>query len=368
MNEVTEKQKVITYSVDVLIAVGIIALLAYFSLTLILPFLTILVWAAILAIALSPVFEAFKRKTGMRGSWASVLFALAGLTILLIPSYLALDSMADSLDKVTETMERGDLHVPPPNVSVKEWPLVGNKIYEIWQRASVDLTETAKAFSPQIKSLGLAILGAGASLAVGVLQFALSVVFAAVFLATSLSLKAICERIAARISHARGTHYVKMAAATVQNVSRGVIGVALIQGTLGAIGFLLAGLPFAGFLSVIFVMAAIVQVPPLVIIPAIIYVWSVEPTLFAVIFTAYMLPVMFVDNVLKPILMARGLETPMVVILIGVIGGTLSMGLLGLFIGPVILALFHKLVTIWMAGDDIPDTPADQASSVSSKG
>ena len=233
----------------------------------------------------------------------------------------------------------------------------------MWHDASVNLTEMAKTFGPQIQKLGLAALNAGASLSVGVLQFAASIIFATVFLATSLSMKTLCEHVAGRISAERGLTYVKMAAARVQNVSRGVIGVALIQGTLGAIGFLVAGLPFAGLLAVIFVMAAIVQVPPLVVIPTIICVWSVEPTMVAVIFTVYMLPVMVIDNVLKPILMARGPETPMIVILIGVIGGTLTMGLLGLFIGPVILALFHKLVTVWMAGDDAEGSKAEQTDN-----
>lgn len=363
MSDQEEKQRVITYSIDVLIIVGILALLAYLSLTLIMPFLTILIWAAILSVALSPVFVVFRNKTGMRASWASVIFALAGLVILLVPAYLAVNSMVGSLGGLADSLGSDSFHVPPPDASVQDWPLIGNKVYDLWQHASENLTQTAQTFAPQIQKLGVAVLGAGASLTVGVLQFALSIVFAAVFLATSLSMKALCERIAGRISEERGTTYVKMATATVQNVSRGVIGVALIQGTLGAIGFLVAGLPFAGFLSVIFVMAAIVQVPPLVIIPTIIYVWSVEPTMVAVIFTVYMLPVMFIDNVLKPILMARGLETPMIVILIGVIGGTLTMGLLGLFIGPVILALFHKLVTVWMAGDDAETTEADQAVS-----
>ena len=362
MDDQIQKQKVITYSIDVLIIVAIIGVLAYLSLTLISPFLTILVWAAILAVALSPLFESFKRKTGMRGSWASVLFALLGLLILLVPAYLAVESMASSLGGLSDTLKSGSFTVPPPDASVKDWPVVGSKVYALWHDASVNLTETAKTFAPQIEKFGLAVLNGGATLTIGVLQFAVSIVFAAIFLATSLSMKTLCERIAGRISAERGLTYVKMATATVQNVSRGVIGVALIQGTLGAIGFLVAGLPFAGFLSVIFVMAAIVQVPPLVVIPTIIYVWSVEPTMVAVIFTVYMLPVMFIDNVLKPILMARGLETPMIVILIGVIGGTLTMGLLGLFIGPVILALFHKLVTVWMTGetaDDLEAEPAD---------
>ena len=121
-----------------------------------------------------------------------------------------------------------------------------------------------------------------------------------------------------------------------------------------------AGLPFAGFLSAIAVAACVVQVPILVIAPMIIYVWSAQSTVFAAIFTAYMVPVLLSDNVLKPILMARGLETPMIVILVGVIGGTISSGLMGLFLGPVVLALFYKMILVWIGRDESESAGAAQ--------
>jgi predicted PurR-regulated permease PerM len=196
-------------------------------------------------------------------------------------------------------------------------------------------------------------------LALGVLQFALSIIFAAVFLGFSKPLGAGIKRVAGRVGNDRGRKSVDMAVKTINSVARGVLGVALIQGGLGALGVFFGGLPFPGVISALILMLCIVQMPPLAFIPLIIYAWSTESTTFALIFTVYMLACMFLDNVLKPFLLARGLSTPMVVILIGVIGGTLTAGMLGLFIGPVILAVFYEMIQLWLGprnGETAPQT------------
>ncbi len=362
------RQRVITLSVDVFVTIGILALFMALSFTLIAPFASILIWSVILAVALAPAFDWMNAKLGGRRGRTATVFALVGLVVIIGPTVMIVNSLIDSVGEMVAHLSDGTLNLPAPPESVRDWPLVGAQLFETWRQASVDLLALSAQYAPKLREIAASLAGAGAGLILGVLQFALSVIFAAVFLAWAAPLAEATGRVAGRIS-GRGRAMTAMASKTIQNVSRGVIGVAIVQGGLAAIGIIVAGLPLGGILAGVAVLACVIQMPPLAIIPLIILDWSINPTMHAAIFTAYMVPVLFLDNVLKPILMARGLTTPMVVIMIGVIGGTLSMGLLGLFIGPVILALFYEMVTTWIAfeakgldpttGDPVPPTPAE---------
>ena len=146
-----------------------------------------------------------------------------------------------------------------------------------------------------------------------------------------------------------GEGFVDLAQGTVRSVARGVVGISLIQAILFGIGAIVADIPLAGLWTFVAFILAIVQIGPgLVIIPVIIFAWSSMDTLSAAILTAYMLPVMLLDNVLKPIIMGRGLPVPMLVIFIGVIGGTMAHGLIGLFVGPIVLAIGYELGRAWV--------------------
>ena len=352
------QQTIIGYSVDVYVTLLIISLFAYMSFRLLAPFVSILIWATILAVALYPLWVWLTGKFGGRSALASTLIAVVGLAVLVTPTVLAVDSIIDTLGNAAAKLSGDQFHLPPPKESIKDWPLIGEQAYEFWTKAHGNLQDTIHQFLPQIRDVATSLLGASAGLIVGVLQFALSIIFAAVFLSFSAPLTTSTRRIARRVGSERGHQMVDMAGATIRNVSRGVLGVAVIQGGLAAIGIFAMGLPFAGVLAAVTLMACIVQMPPLAILPLIIYAWTGETSAATIIFTVYMLLVMFLDNVLKPILMARGLTTPMVVILIGVIGGTLTSGMLGLFIGPVILALFYEMVRVWLASMTPEEAPA----------
>ncbi len=146
----------------------------------------------------------------------------------------------------------------------------------------------------------------------------------------------------------------KLAGSTVRNVSRGVVGIALVQSFLAGLGFLAAGVPAAGFLSFLALVLAIIQIGPTILfIPIVVWSWTSMETANALMFTAYMVPVSLVDNVLRPLVMARGLTTPMPVILIGVVGGTLGYGISGLFLGPVVLAVTWALLVAWVQEDSL---------------
>ncbi|HKK35848.1 MAG TPA: AI-2E family transporter [Paracoccaceae bacterium] len=350
------RQRVITLSVDVFVTLLIVAAFLFYSFRLVAPFVPMLIWAVILAVAIAPVHAWLAGRLG-GGGRAALAIGTLGLLLVFGPTVVVVREVIASFGELSALLSDGDLRVPPPPEGVADWPLLGRALEAQWTAANENLREFSSRYAEEIRSVSGRLLGVGGGLLAGVLQFALSVIFAAVFLANGPALAGWLDRIAARVS-ARGRVMMEMGVRTVRNVSRGVLGVAIVQGGLGAVGIVAAGLPFAGFLAAALVMSCVVQVPALIVLPLIGYAWWAEPTLYAALFTAYMIPVMLIDNVLKPMLMARGLTTPMPVILLGVIGGTLTGGLVGLFVGPVVLALFYEMLESWLDYDRDPATGA----------
>ncbi|MEM6677927.1 MAG: AI-2E family transporter [Pseudomonadota bacterium] len=347
-DEQAVRRQLMRNSVDVFISVSIVALVGYMAVGVIAPFFSVVIWAVIMAVGVYPAYLWLRSYMGKFGGWAAPLIALIGLVVLITPTVLIVESILQSLGPIAQSLAAGEAQIPPARESVKDWPLIGNRVFEMWTAASENFGAFAASYATEIRSAAGKVLSISAGLLGGVLQFALAIIFATVFMSYADPLVRLTDQLVARIASDRGSAMLLMAAQTARNVTKGVIGVAVIQGGLGAIGVLAIGMPFAGVIAALLVASTLVQAPVIVIVPCIIYVWSAEPTLAAILFTAYMVPVLLSDNVLKPVLMARGLETPMVVILIGVIGGTVSGGLIGLFTGPVILAVFYKMVTMWI--------------------
>ena len=350
-----DKKQVVSTSIDVYVTLLVISLFGYLSFQFLAPFVTILIWATILTVALYPLYLWLRERLGPLGKYTSLIMALVSLVALLWPTILVVDSMIDTASELAGKLSKGEFAVPAPDESVKDWPVVGKKLFSFWENAHGNLSSTLAQFSDQLRGVATKLLSTSGGLLVGVLQFAVSIIFACIFMSFAGPLVGQLDKVAKRVGSDRGAEMLTMAGATIRNVSRGVLGVAVLQGVLAAVGLFAYGMPFAGVLAAITLMLCIVQAPPLAFIPIIIFAWSQDSGTATVIFTIYMLVVMFLDNVLKPLLMARGLTTPMVVIMIGVIGGTLSSGMLGLFIGPVILALFYEMVMIWVASMEEPD-------------
>jgi predicted PurR-regulated permease PerM len=255
-----------------------------------------------------------------------------------------------TLDSYASLLTESSHIIPPPPESVRSWPLVGGRLHEAWAVAANDSRSFLATHVGQIASMGRWVGRIAADVAFEVLQFAAAVIVAGVLLAYANRLAPTVRSLAGRIADARGRHFVEIAGSTIRNVSQGVIGVALLQSALLGLGMLVAGVPFAGAITFACLVLAIVQVGPnIVMVPVLIWAWFTMPAAHAALLTVYTVPLLLVDNVLRPILMARGLQTPMAVIVIGVICGTLAGGLIGLFIGPVVLAVFYDLVVAWMA-------------------
>jgi predicted PurR-regulated permease PerM len=335
-------------TIDFAIRVGLLVLLGYWSLQVIGPFLTVALWSAILTVALYPVFDWLARKLRSR-RLAAAAITLACLMIVIGPVTWLGFALVGSVELVVKGLDSDLFSIPLPPESVRQWPLIGEQVHQLWSVAAADTKAMLLELAPKLKPYGSKVLGIGETMIVGLLEFIAAIVIAGFLFSPGPQLLGALRALLRRILSDRGEEMVQLAGGTIRNVSRGVVGIAVLQAVLAGLGFLAAGIPAAGFLGFVALVLGIVQIGPAVlIIPMIIWSWVAMETTTAVLFTAYMIPVGLLDNVLRPILMARKLTTPMPVIIIGVIGGTLAYGISGLFLGPIILAVAWVLLLDWL--------------------
>ena len=252
--------------------------------------------------------------------------------------------------------------MPPPNEAVREWPLVGEDIYRIWQEASQHLDRLLQRYHVEIRQTAAQLAGAVASIGGSVLQFVLSIIISGVLVANANGCYSVTRRIFARVIHAeQGQEYADLAKGTIRSVAQGVLCVAAIQAFLSAIGMIVMDVPAWGLWSAMILVLAIAQLPPILVLGFVsAYVFSVADTTPAVIFLVYCLIISASDGFLKPMFLGRGMSTPMLVILLGAIGGMLLSGIIGLFVGAIVLALGYELFMKWLH-EDQPENPAAEA-------
>lgn len=323
------------------------------------PFIAIVVWGIIIAVALSPLINSLEKRFGNRKK-VIIGFTVAVIAALLIPTYMLSGSVIGESQHLVQVMQDGNVTVPPPTEKVKEWPLIGEKAYAFWDSASQNLRETLEPFTENIKKMVGSIFSALGSGLATVFMFVGSMIIAAVFLIGSEGSTKFYQNIMRRIVGDKGDEWAQLTTLTIRSVVTGVIGVAVIQATLALIGLVLMDVPFAVGLAIAIMFLTIIQVPALLVIgPVIAYVFSQGSGTAEIVFTIYMLIVGASDGVLKPILMGRGVDVPMLVILIGAIGGMMLMGMIGLFIGAVIFALAYQLFGLWIA--EVKEDEPEQA-------
>lgn len=338
--------------VESALRIGLIFVLLFWSYQLISPFLIPILWGAIIAVALMPVMLKLKALLGGRHATAATLVTLLGVALLVAPTIILSDSIVGSVQTVATQFEQGDIDIPKPPPEVAEWPFIGEPIHQIWTLASENLEAALQQIEPQLKATGSWLLSQIASSLVSVLMFVISIIIAGLFMAKADSAVPAVKRMATRLVGDQGSEWVDLSGATVRSVVQGVLGVAVIQAFLAAIGLFVMDVPAAGLWTVLVLLLAIMQLPPILILgPIIAYVFSYADTTPAVIFAVWSVMTSFADTVLKPLLMGRGLDVPMPVILMGAIGGMLMNGIIGLFSGAVVLAIWYKLFGVWLSSE-----------------
>ncbi|MFC0398832.1 AI-2E family transporter [Paraburkholderia rhizosphaerae] len=342
---------------DVLIRAGLIAVLAIFCFRVFVPFLDLMAWAVILAITLYPLQVRLRRTFGNKDGGIATLIILVALAIILLPTYLLGVAVADSIQHAMMIVKSGSFRIPPPDESVASWPLIGQRVFDFWQQAATDLTGLVHKFAPEFKKAGLALLGMVTGLGAGLLVFFVALIVAGILMAYGEKGHQSAVQIASRISGPEnGEQIADLCTATVRAVAQGVVGIAFIQMLLIGIGFVVMGIPGAGLLALAVLLIGIMQLPAtLITVPVIIFVIVTEGVSVAtIVFSVYVFVAGLADNVLKPLLLGRGVAVPMPVVLIGALGGMVSGGVIGLFIGPVLLAVGYKLFWRWVRDQPQP--------------
>lgn len=343
-------------AVDVFIHIGLITLLAAACFVILRPFLPLLIWGIIVAVAVYPGYRKLRDLLGGRGGVAAVVCTILLLALLIVPVALLTGTLIEGVQAATTHFKNGTLIIPPPPPRVETWPLIGVPLKNLWSQASSNLNNVLRMFAPQIRTIVQGLLSASAGIGLTVVQFVLSILVAGVLLGYGRTASGVARSIANRLFGDRGPEFEELAESTIRSVTTGILGVAFIQSIFAGAGFLLVGLPGAGLWAAAFLFAAALQVGAIVLIPPVIYVFAVASSSKAVMFMIWCIFVGLMDNILKPLLLGRAAAVPMVVVFLGVIGGFMSMGIIGLFVGAIILSVGYKLLLAWLTPPVVPNT------------
>jgi predicted PurR-regulated permease PerM len=339
--------------IQLAVRLALLALLVYWSFVVIRPFVPILTWSVVLAVALYPVFTWLANLFGNRPKLAATVLTLVNLGIVIGPAaWLGLGAV-EGLRGFAEQLGDGALAIPSPPDGVKNWPIIGTQLYALWDQASTNLSALLSRVAPQLKPFAGTVLGLAGDAGVGTIKFLIAVALTGFLFPAGPRLVAACRRFLSKIVAEQRQDFVALAGATIRSVAQGVIGVAVAQGLVIGIILKFADVPKAGLLAFAVMMLGILQIgSAVIVIPVIIWLWVTKSFAMALLFTLLLLPASLADNVFRPIVMGRGLTTPAIVIFLGVIGGTLAHGIVGLFIGPIILAVGWELLTAWVRDDE----------------
>lgn len=326
------------------------------------PFLLPMIWAATLVIATWPLMLWLQHHLGNRRGLAILAMTLGLLTALVIPFALAVVTILANIDNIAGLIRTVlSLRIPPPPGWIAQVPLMGDRISEAWvQLTSLGVRDLAPRLTPYAGHLTQWFADAAGSLAGVLLQSLITVIIAAMLFSRGEGLAAAAVHFGHRVAGDRGAMAVRLAGRAIRAVALGVVVTALAQSILGGIGLALVGIPFAPVLTAVMFILCLAQLGPgFVLIPAIVWMYYASTNtggwLAATLLLGLTVVVIAMESVLRPVLIRRSADIPLALVLLGVIGGLLSLGLLGIFLGPTILAVVYTLVGAWISEDNFAD-------------
>ncbi len=348
------------------LAVLCILLLIAASLWVLRPFLAATIWAVMIVVATWPLLKMLEQRFDGRRGLAVAVMTLAMLLLLVVPLSFAIGTIVEHADEAARMVRKLAQSGFPP---LPEWigglPLVGEKIASLWAQLQSAETQTlvAKA-GPYAAQSGKWILAELGNFGFMLLQFLLVVVLSAVFYASGETAARKVRRFGHRLAGERGENSIILAGQAIRGVALGVGVTAIVQTVLGGIGLAIVGVPFAALLSAVMLMLCIAQLgPTLVLLPAVAWVFWTGDTGWGVFLLGWTLIVGTLDNFLRPMLIKKGADLPLLLIFAGVIGGLFGFGLVGIFVGPVVLAVTYTLLEAWVA--DAMDNPGQSRTQTS---
>jgi predicted PurR-regulated permease PerM len=331
------------------------------------PFLTAMIWATTLVVATWPVMLRLQKALHGKRVLAIAVMTTLMLVVLVLPFWIAISTVAENIDKVGPWVASlQDLTIPPPPAFVEHVPLVGDRIAAAWREAAKDgWGELADRFRPYIVQIGAWLASEVGTVGTLIVQFLLTVAVAAVLYAKGETVAAGVLRFGRRLAGERGEQSVRLAAQAVRGVALGVVVTALVQTLLAGLGLLVADIPFAGGLTIAILLLCVAQLGPiLVLVPAVAWLYLSGEHTVGTLLLVWTVFVGALDNFLRPILIKKGADLPLLLIFAGVIGGLVSFGLLGIFVGPVVLAVTYKLLEAWVnEADNAAVAPATATDS-----
>jgi predicted PurR-regulated permease PerM len=335
--------------IDTILKIVILFLLIAWCIGIILPFIQPVIGGAIIAIALYPFFARVKRWLGDRNMIAGVLLTLLLLVILLLPAAWLIKSMVEGIQSLVTQFRNQTLIIPPPDPSVAGWPLIGKAISKQWLLASQNVEAVIITYREPLSKLGITILGEVGGFGTSLILLFLSVIIAGAFLIKADALADFVRKLIHRLAGEKSDEIIHIAGVSIKNVAKGILGVAFFQFIAAGTVFMLAKVPFAGLWALAVLVLAILQLPAvIVILPVIIYLFSVKELLSAILWGIALVVIGASDNVLKPLLMGKGSPVPMLVIFIGAIGGFIFSNFTGLFTGAIVLSVGYNLIVHWI--------------------
>lgn len=350
---------------DVLIRAGLVLAMTMLCYKIFSPFLALMLWALILAVTMYPIHRQLARWLGGRQGLSATLLVLLCIVLVVAPTSVLINSLSDSTQDLFNNVKNNTLQIPAPSPSVADWPIIGKTVHSFWSRVHADLPAVVQSMQPKIVELAKHSLEIIAGTGGKILQFFFSFIIAGVIMAFgesgAMSAQMIFERI---VGTGRGKRFANLSTATIRTVAAGIIGIACIQALFIGLALIIAGIPWAGVLSLVTLVLGIAQLPAfLVTLPVIGYIWysGDYSTVAAISYTALLVVSGNVDNVLKPFMLGRGVDAPMPVILLGALGGMVTTGILGMFLGATLLALGYQIFMWWVANN--PDSQPEGKDS-----
>jgi predicted PurR-regulated permease PerM len=349
------KNQLSSYSIyDTTIRLLFLLLIIAWCLLIMYPFTSVILWSLILALAIYPIHKKLSKILGGKTKLASIIIIFLILLIFIVPTWFLIGSLVGEVKVLKASYADGTLAVPPPTENVKQWPIIGQKLYDTWLKAHENIEEFIMKYQDQLIVYGSKIAKGILSAVSGIFQIILSLLIAGVLLAIG-GLGDGIHKFFGKISGEKGDEFAEMILKTVGSVVKGILGESLVMALLNGTVYLLAGVPFAGIWTLLAFIFAVLQIPVLLItIPIVIYFFVVKSLIIAIVWSIALLLVGFSDNILTPLMLGKGAPVPMPVIFIGVIGGFVTFGFLGLFTGAIIMSVGYKLFIEWINSDNEP--------------
>jgi predicted PurR-regulated permease PerM len=337
------------FQIDRLVRISLIVAVTYLSFILLHPLYSVLAWAFILAVALYPIFLWLNKRLWNRSAISATVITSLSLLLIVGTMVMLSNNVVETLSSVISKVRSGEQIIPQPPAGIQQWPLVGEGIHQAWSAVSANASEAVAKYAKYFLNFSTMMLTKVVNKGLDLLLFMISVILSGYLMTQGKHIMTVLRKFADKVALERGADLINLMKETIQNVSRGVIGVALFQTIIFGLLLLIASVPGAGILSFFALILCIVQAGLILLaIPIIIWLFYAKSFIFALIISILLVFDTILDGILKPMVLSRGLSTPMMVIFIGLIGGLLVYGLIGVFIGPVILAIFYDMIRHWL--------------------